>query len=89
MNSRAASKVYATIRIEDLSKVDFSQVGETSADTIRRNLLTPATQFILKWNTEPDFIADGTVIPDGIYTHEEIIELLSSEVWTPPEPEVE
>ena len=29
---------YATISIDDLSKVDFSQVGETSADTIRKNL---------------------------------------------------
>ena len=78
--------VYATIPISDLPNVDFSQVGETSADTIKRNLLNPPTQFLLKWDREPTFIADGTIIPDGIYTYEEILELLQTPEWLPPLP---
>ena len=47
---------YANVHIEDVQFVDFSQVGETSAATVRENLLTPPTEFVLKWNTEPTFI---------------------------------
>ena len=89
MKLRKAFQTYGVIRIEDLSKVDFSQVGETSVDTIRKNLLDPPTQFLLKWDTEPTFIEDGTVIPDGLYTHEECLELMNTETWSLPEPEFE
>ena len=78
--------IYATISIDDLSKVDFSQVGETSQDTVRKNILTPPTQFVLKWSTEPTFIADGTIIPDGLYTHKECLDLMATAEWSEPIP---
>jgi len=84
MGLRQAFTTYAIINIEDLDKVDFSQVGETSADTIRINLLNPPTQFVLKWNTEPTFITDGTIVPDKIYTYKECLELMTGEDWTDP-----
>ncbi len=87
MKLKKAFQTYGVIRIEDLSKIDFSQVGESSLDTIRKNVLDPPTQFLLKWDTEPTFIADGTVIPDGLYTHEECLELMNTETWSLPEPE--
>ena len=89
MKLRKAFQTYGVIRIEDLSKVDFSQVGEDSIDTIRKNVLDPSTQFVLKWDVEPSFIADGTVIPDGLYTHSECLELMITETWSIPEPEFE
>ena len=89
MNLRLVNEVYAVISLNDLPKIDFSEVGESSAETVRKNLLNPPTQFILKWNNEPEFIADGTVIPDGLYTHTECLELIATETWNPPEPDVE
>lgn len=89
MKLKKAFQTYGVIRIEDLSKIDFSQVGESSLDTIRKNVLDPPTQFLLKWDTEPTFIANGTVIPDGLYTHEECLELMNTETWSLPEPEFE
>ena len=89
MTLKGLFETYATISIGDLDKVDFSQVGQTSKDTVRKNILEPPTQFILKWNTEPTFITDGTIIPDGLYTHQECLELMATEVWSLPEPEVE
>ena len=86
MNLRKAFLTYAVINIEDLDKVDFSQVGETSRDTIRKNLLDPPTQFILKWDTEPTFITDGTIVPVNTYTHQECLELMTDEQWTAPNP---
>ena len=75
---------YATISIDNLNKIDFSEIGETSSSTIRRSI--DLTQFVIKWDSEPSFIEDGTVIPVGQYTHEEALELMASDEWSEPEP---
>lgn len=74
------SLVYAVINISDIDLIDFNQVGQTSAETVRRNLAE--TQFVIKWNTEPTFIADGSVVPVGTYNHTEILELMATSEWT-------
>ena len=74
---------YATISIDDLPKVDFKQVSQTSKETIKKSL--DLTIFILSWNDEPEFIENGDVIPIGQYDHEEILELISTEDWRPDE----
>ena len=81
--------VYGIINIVDLSNVDFSQVGETSEDTIRKNLAL--TEFVLKWEDEhePTFIADGTIVPLQTLTHSECVALMATEEWTEPMPEQE
>ena len=76
---------YATISIDDLQKIDFSQVGETSADTIRRS--NDLTQFVLKWELEPSFIEDDLVIPIGEYNHKQILELMTTPEWSTPDPD--
>tara|TARA_R110000851_G_scaffold212046_2_gene364703 strand:- start:1236 stop:1490 length:255 start_codon:yes stop_codon:yes gene_type:complete len=84
MSLKTIYKTYATIPIQDIGEVDFSQVAQTNADTVRKNI--PSTLFILSWNTEPTFIEDGTIIPDGIYTYEEILTLTRQEPWQSNEP---
>ena len=56
-----AFDTYAIINTSDLSSIDFSQIGETSADTLRYNLA--GTKFVIKWNTTPTFISNGSVVP--------------------------
>ena len=75
---------YAIINTSDLSNIDFSQIGETSADTLRYNLA--GTEFVIKWNTTPTFIADGTVVPVSELTHEEAVALMATAEWSQPEP---
>jgi hypothetical protein len=41
---------YAIININDLDNVDFTQIGETSVDTIRKSL--DETMFVIKWETD-------------------------------------
>ena len=81
--------VYAIVNIADLPNVDFSQVGETSEDTIRKNLAL--TEFVLKWEDEhePTFIEDETIVPLQTLTHSECVALMSTEEWTEPMPELE
>jgi hypothetical protein len=79
MSTRIAD-TYAIISIADLGNIDFSQVGETDENTIRKSL--DETQFVLKWNTEPTFITDGTVIPLQTLTHEQALVLMASAEWS-------
>ena len=83
MSTRIAD-TYAIISISDLSNIDFSQVGETDENTIRKSL--DETQFVLKWNTEPTFITDGTVIPLQTLTHDEALALMATAEWSEPIP---
>ena len=83
MSTRIAD-TYAIINISDLSNIDFSQVGETDENTIRKSL--DETQFVLKWNTEPTFITDGTVIPLQTLTHDEALALMATAEWSEPIP---
>jgi len=76
---------YGIIQASDLSNIDFSQIGETSADTLRYNLA--GTEFVIKWNTEPTFISDGTVVPVSILTHSEALAVMATAEWSEPEPE--
>ena len=73
-------RTYVTINISDLSNIDFSEVGETSADTIRRSL--DGTQFVIKYNTEPSFVSNGSVVPLQTLTHSEALILMQTTDWS-------
>lgn len=75
---------YNTIAIADLNSIDFMQVQETSTETIRKSI--DKTQFVIKWETQPSFIADGTVVPLGSYTHEQCVELMGTNFWSISDP---
>ncbi len=83
MSTRIAD-TYAIINIADLPNIDFSQVGETDENTIRKSL--DDSQFVLKWNTEPTFISDGTVVPVQTLTHDEALALMATPEWSEPIP---
>jgi hypothetical protein len=74
---------YATISIDDLPKVVFKEVNQTSNQTIRRSL--DFSMFLLSWEKTPTFIEDEKIIPIGIYDHKEILEIMLTEEWTPNE----
>ena len=80
------NKTYAVINLTDIGSIDFSQVGESSASTIRKSL--DDTQFVIKWQDgyTPTFITDGSVVPVGTYNHSEILELMATPEWSEPIP---
>ncbi len=71
-------KTYSIINIADLNLIDFSQVFEGS-ETIRKNI--DETQFVIKYNTEPTFISDGTVTPIQTLNHSDCIALMHTVEW--------
>jgi hypothetical protein len=83
MKARLNNLTYAICNIAtDLQNIDFSQVGQSSAGTIRRSL--DDTLFVIKYNAEPTFIKDGSVTPSQILTHSECLEIMSSAEWSEP-----
>ena len=75
-------KTYAVIESVDLELIDFSQINETSKDTIRKSI--DNTEFVIKWQEGyiPTFITDSSVIPVGTYDHHAILELMATPEWS-------
>ncbi len=80
------TRTYATINLTDVGQIDFSQVGETSASTIRKSL--DNTQFVIKWEEGyiPTFITNANVVPIQTYDHHAILELMATAEWSEPLP---
>ena len=75
------SRTYLIIQSSELDKVDFSQVIETSADTVRKSIDT--TKTFIKWDgdTTPACVSNLTGT-EGPYTKDQIITILNTEEWT-------
>jgi len=69
--------------VTELDKIDFTQVLETSIDTVRKSV--DGTKTFVKWDGEiiPDCVLD-LITKEGPYTYDEIIAILSTPEWTNP-----
>ena len=80
------NKSYIVISLNDTDSVLFSQVSQSSAQSMRRNLAN--TQGLLSYSVTPSFISDGSVVPVGdVMNQKEAIELLATSAWSEPMPE--
>ena len=78
---------YAVINLSDTNAVLFSQVNQSSAQTMRRNLAN--TQGLLSYQVEPSFITNGSLVPVSTMNHEEALALMATPAWSDPNPPVE
>ena len=71
--------------VTELPQIDFTQVCETSMDTVRRSV--DGTKTFVKWDSEgiPSSV-DSLTTKEGPYTYEEILNILSGPEWTDPNP---
>jgi len=77
---------YAVINLENTDKVIFSQVNQSSAQTMRRNLAN--TQGLLSYSVEPSFITNGSLpIVGSVMNQSECLELMATSEWSEPMPE--
>ena len=73
------SRKYVIINANEVSSVNFDQVDETSADTIRYSV--DGTKTFVKFEGDtPSFLAGKTA-----NTHSEILTILAGEEWTSPD----
>ena len=74
-------KYYVIFNVSELDKIDFSQVFETSVETVRRSV--DGTLTFVKYDTdEMPFSVASLDTKQGPYSHEEILAILSTPEWT-------
>jgi hypothetical protein len=75
------NREFMIFNVSELELIDFSQVLETSIDTVRKSV--DETKTFVKW--------DGNIIPpsveslttkEGPYTYDEILTILNGPEWT-------
>lgn len=75
------SRTYCIINQSDVADVDFSQVLETSANTLLYNIA--GTQTFVKYEgAKPRFLYGKDT-----YTHSEILAILATPAWSAPMPD--
>jgi hypothetical protein len=66
--------------VTELDQIDFTQVLETSIDTVSKSL--DGTKTFVKWvGPEIPSSVAGLTTKEGPYTHEEIIGILETPEW--------
>jgi len=76
------NRSYMIFNVSEIDNIDFTQVLETSVDTVRKSV--DETLTFVKWDSEttPSSVSSLTTT-QGPYTHTEILSVLSTETWAP------
>jgi len=78
------NRQYVIFSTTELDQVDFSQVLETSKDTVRKSV--DETLTFVKYEDDMPSTVEALTTKQGPYTYEEILAILATEEWTPDEP---
>jgi hypothetical protein len=78
------NREFMIFNVSELNQIDFTQVLETSVDTVRKSV--DETKTFVKWDgVMPECVTNLTT-KDGPYTYEEILVILATSEWTDPNP---
>jgi hypothetical protein len=74
------NRQFAIFSTTELNQIDFTEVLETSAETVR--VSTDGTKTFVKWDAEtPPPSVQALTTLQGYYTYEEMLDILSGEEW--------
>ena len=77
-----ANREFMIFNVSELDQIDFTQVLETSADTVRKSV--DQTKTFVKWDgIIPDCVLN-LLSKEGPYTYDEILAILATLEWTDP-----
>jgi hypothetical protein len=79
------NRKFMIFAVTELPQIDFTQVLETSENTVRRSVDLSKT--FVKWDSEniPSSVESLTT-KEGPFSYEEILAILSGPEWTDPNP---
>lgn len=84
MSNPYENREFMIFNISELNQINFNEVLETSADTVRKSV--DFTKTFVKWDgTMPQCVSDLTT-KEGPYTYDEILTILATPEWTDPNP---
>jgi len=82
MSDIYTNREYLIFPTSELNKVNFSQVHETSVETVRKSINGEKT--FVKWDGDAPSFVSNIVGAEGPYTHIEILEILNTSEWNVP-----
>jgi len=76
-------RTFVIFDVSEIGAIDFTQVLETSADTLR--LSVDGTKTFVKWEGEtvPSCV-EALITKSSYYTYEEMLAILRTSEWTVP-----
>lgn len=79
------NRQFMIFNVSELPSINFTQVCETSIDTVRKSI--DETKTFVKWDGEtiPSSV-DALITKEGPYTYDEILNILNTLEWTIPDP---
>ena len=75
---------YMIFNVSELPEINFSEVLETSAQTVRKSV--DETKTFVKWEGEIPQCVNELDTKEGPYTHSEILTILAGPEWTEEQP---
>jgi hypothetical protein len=82
MQQEYPNRRFMIFDVSELDKIDFTQVEETSIDTVRKSI--DETKTFVKWDGNTPSSIQDLITKQGPYTYDEILMILSTEEWTSP-----
>jgi hypothetical protein len=76
------NRQFMIFNVSELPNIDFTQVLETSEETVRKSV--DQTKTFVKWDGEMPECVSNLTTKEGPYTYEEILTILSTSEWSEP-----
>jgi len=76
------NRQFMIFNVSELPNIDFTQVLETSEETVRKSV--DETKTFVKWDGEMPECVSTLTTKEGPYTYDEILTILSTSEWTKP-----
>jgi hypothetical protein len=77
--SQYPNRKYITFNVSELDNINFTQVEQTSSDTVRKSI-DGTLSFVKYDGNEPSSITSLTT-KSQVYTYEEMMSILSTSAW--------
>ena len=76
------NREFIVFNVLELNQIDFTQVLETSIDTVRKSI--NQTKTFVKWDGATPECLNNLTTKEGPYTYDEILIILSTTEWSDP-----
>jgi hypothetical protein len=76
------NRQYVIFNVSELDLIDFTQVLETSAETVRRSV--DGTKTFVKWDSSIPACVESLTTKGNYLTYEEVLDIMNTEEWTTP-----
>ena len=79
------NREFMIFAVSELDQIDFTQILETSIDTVRKSV--DGLKTFVKWDglTIPSSV-DSLTTKEGPYTYNEMLDILATPEWSDPNP---